>query len=172
MPLEIERKFLLPEYPQALVQEGKLMIQSEQAIDQTYLAMDEEQELRVRKILDLATGKVEFTHTFKRGQGLTREEVEYSISEGIYEQMIQTHGAVPLTKKRTTAAWGGIQIEIDDYDQIQMMVLEVEFESEEEARGFVPPDWFGKDISLEKKYSNKKVWRDLQTNRLDKLTRA
>ncbi|MFC5650734.1 CYTH domain-containing protein [Paenibacillus solisilvae] len=162
MPLEIERKFLLPEYPEQLIGEGKLMIQSEQRIEQTYLAIDADQELRVRRIVDLHTDEVQFTHTFKVGNGLKREEIEYSISEGIYEQITQAFQAVPLTKKRITAAWGDRIVEIDCYDQIQLMVLEVEFDTEEAATGFIAPDWFGRDISSEKQYSNKKVWRELQ----------
>ncbi|WP_435924250.1 CYTH domain-containing protein [Paenibacillus sp. DYY-L-2] len=162
MPLEIERKFLLPEYPKALIEEGAILIQREQVIDQTYLALDGDQELRVRKIKDLATGELKYTHTFKRGFGLAREEVEYDISAGLYEQMIHIRRAVPLVKKRTTATWNDVPIEIDDYRQINMLVLEVEFESEEEALNFEPPAWFGPDISTDKQYSNKKVWRDLQ----------
>jgi CYTH domain-containing protein len=165
VPLEIERKFLLPEFPAAQVKEGKLQIVKEQLIEQTYLALYEDQELRVRKITDAVSGDVEYTHTFKRGFGIAREEVEVSIAGGLYDQMIQAHGAVPLIKKRSTALWDGVQVEIDEYDQIQLMVLEVEFGSEKEAESFVPPAWFGQDISTDKEYSNKKVWRELQSRR-------
>ncbi|MFD1909647.1 hypothetical protein ACFSQ7_45365 [Paenibacillus rhizoplanae] len=41
-------------------------------------------------------------------------------------------------------------------------MLEVEFDSLEEAEGFVAPEWFGLDVSTEKKYSNKTVWKELQ----------
>ncbi|WP_419871567.1 CYTH domain-containing protein [Candidatus Pristimantibacillus sp. PTI5] len=166
MSLEIERKFLLPEFPSALVQEAKLKVLSEQRIEQTYLAIDENQELRVRRIVDLASGEVTYTHTFKLGNGLLREEIEYSISESIYGQVIKAFGFVPLTKNRITAEWNGRVIEIDTYDQIALSVLEVEFDSEEAANTFQAPDWFGKDISSERQYSNKKVWRELQENRV------
>ena len=146
MPFEIERKFLLSEYPEQLIREGKLSIQSEQQIEQTYLAMDENQELRVRRIVNVITGEVQFTHTFKKGNGLMREEIEYSISQGIYEQVIQAFQAVPLTKKRITAVWNDTVVEIDCYDHIQLMVLEVEFDTEAAAVGFIAPDWFGRDI--------------------------
>jgi len=162
MAVEIERKYLLDEYPEAFFEKGTLVVEKEQQIEQTYLALDGDQELRVRKIVDMQTGAVEFTHTFKKGWGLAREEVEYSISEGLYEQVVKAHGAIPLTKRRVTARWGERIIEIDDYNQIDLMVLEVEFPSLEDAEAFVPPAWFGKDISTEKQYSNKKVWRDLQ----------
>ncbi|NIK80550.1 CYTH domain-containing protein [Paenibacillus castaneae] len=162
MSLEIERKFLLAEFPNVIVEEGNLQVVSEQRIEQTYIAIDENQELRVRRIVNLASGEVTYTHTFKLGNGLLREEIEYSISEAIYEQIVKAFGFVPLTKNRITAQWNGRVIEIDTYDQIELSVLEVEFESEEEANAFVAPDWFGRDISSERQYSNKKVWRELQ----------
>lgn len=162
MSLEIERKFLLPGSPSLLIEETKLKVRSEHRIEQTYLAMDENQELRVRRIVDLASNEVTFTHTFKLGNGLSREEIEYSISEGIYEQVVKAFGFVPLTKNRLTAEWDGRVIEIDTYDQIELSVLEVEFDSEEAANAFIAPEWFGKDISSERQYSNKTVWRKLQ----------
>lgn len=162
MSLEIERKFLLRELPQSLIEGGQLRLQAEHRIEQTYLALAGDQELRVRRIKDLATDKVTYTHTFKRGHGLLREEIEYEISEGIYEQITGIHQAVPLTKNRVIADWSGRMIEIDLYDQIDLMVLEVEFASEEEATQFTPPAWFGLDISTNKVYSNKKVWKELQ----------
>ncbi|MGN7360337.1 CYTH domain-containing protein [Paenibacillus sp. SAF-054] len=162
MGMEIERKFLLPAYPAAEIENNVIRIEKVQVIEQTYLALAGDQELRVRKITDLASGHTEYTHTFKKGHGIAREEVEYHISEGLYDQMIQTHQAIPLIKKRTTARWDDICIEIDDYEQISLLVLEVEFASVEEAESFVPPEWFGLDISSSKEYSNKKVWKELQ----------
>ncbi|MCM3781690.1 CYTH domain-containing protein [Neobacillus mesonae] len=162
MGIEIERKFLLTAYPAALIQAGEIVIQKEQFIEQTYLALDGDQEIRARKITDLATNEVEYTHTFKKGFGLAREEVEYTISAGLYEQIIHAHGTIALTKKRTTAEWNNTIIEIDEYDQIKLAVLEVEFPSLQEAKAFEAPAWFGQDISTSKEYSNKKVWRDLQ----------
>ncbi|MDR9855824.1 adenylate cyclase [Paenibacillus sp. VCA1] len=163
MALEIERKFLLPAFPAALIEENVLKIEKEQLIEQTYLALHEDQELRVRKIVDLASGREEYTHTFKKGHGIAREEVEYAISEGLYEQMVAKHRAVPLIKKRTTAYWGDRVVEIDDYRQIDLLVLEAEFASVAEAENFEPPAWFGREISSDKQYSNKKVWADLQS---------
>ncbi|PZD96134.1 adenylate cyclase [Paenibacillus sambharensis] len=162
MALEIEKKFLLTKPLQEIVEEQDLRIVSEQRIEQTYLAIDAGQELRIRRIKDLGTGEVTHTHTFKNGNGLVREEIEYSISAGIYEQVAGAFGAVALTKNRITADWKGRLVEIDIYDQLELTVVEVEFASEEEALAFMAPEWFGPDISAEKKYSNKTVWRQLQ----------
>lgn len=162
MGMEIERKFLLPEYPAELIGQGQIQVLTRHSIDQTYLAIEEGQELRVRKITDLDTGEVTFTHTFKDGLGISRKEIEYEISAGLYKQMIDAVQKIALVKERVTAVWNGITIEMDFYSQLQLSVLEVEFDSLEAAQSFVPPAWFGRDVSIEKKYSNKTVWRELQ----------
>lgn len=162
MGMEIERKFLLPEYPEELIAEGQVKVLTRHSIDQTYLAIEDGQELRVRKITDLDSGEITYTHTFKDGKGISRTEIEYCISEGLYNQMIEAVKAVPLVKTRITGLWNGTTIEIDLYTQLELTVLEVEFDSMEEAERFAAPEWFGKDISVEKKYSNKTVWKDLQ----------
>ncbi|ETT60588.1 adenylate cyclase [Paenibacillus sp. FSL R7-277] len=162
MAMEIERKFLLPEYPERLIEEGQLKVLTRHSIDQTYLAIEDGQELRVRKITDLDTGEVTYTHTFKDGKGISRQEIEYFISAGLYNQMIEAVKAVPLVKTRITGVWNGTTVEIDLYTQLELTVLEVEFDSLEEAEGFIAPEWFGLDVSTEKKYSNKTVWKELQ----------
>ena len=162
MPLEIERKFLLERSVPKLVEEEGVSVRSEVRIEQTYLALDDSQEIRVRRIADVETGEVTYTHTFKKGNGMTREEVEYGISEKIYEQLFRAARAVPLTKNRITAEWNGLTFEIDRYDQLGLTVVEVEFDSEEEANRFQAPEWFGRDIGDEKQYGNKTIWRKLQ----------
>ncbi|QCT02974.1 adenylate cyclase [Paenibacillus algicola] len=165
MHMEIEKKFLLDQDPEELIRDGSLQPRRKQCIEQTYLALDGDQELRVRKLEDLQTGLLEYTHTFKRGWGIAREEVEIAISEGLYEQVIEAHQAIPLIKTRLTAVWNGQVVEIDEYTQLQLRVIEVEFSSLEEAERFEPPVWFGPDISQDKQYSNKKVWRELQNKK-------
>ena len=46
--------------------------------------------------------------------------------------------------------------ELDVFDnQLNGLILvEVEFEKEEDIINFVKPDWFGKDVSKNKKYRN------------------
>lgn len=162
MAIEIERKYLLEVPYQQLAEQGIITIQSEQRIEQTYIAMDDDQELRVRRIKDLATGQYEYTHTFKNGVGLAREEVEYHITQAIYEQLMAASGFIPLTKNRITATYEGYTVEIDVYDQVNFIVVEVEFPSMDAANAFEPPSWFGEEISFNKKYSNKAVWKQLQ----------
>jgi CYTH domain-containing protein len=35
------------------------------------------------------------------------------------------------------------------------MLVEVEFPSEAAARAFVPPDWFGEDVTGDRRYRNR-----------------
>ncbi|MCI3920068.1 adenylate cyclase [Paenibacillus sp. TRM 82003] len=166
MALEIERKFLLAEFPDGEAEAGRLRIESRRRIEQTYLAIHEEEELRLRKLTDLATGEAEYVHTFKRGRGIVREEIETTIAAGLYDQVIERVGYKPLVKTRTACrlAEGNrfVDIEIDDYEQLRLLVAEVEFPDEASANAFVPPSWFGEEISSSKTYSNKEIWRQLQ----------
>lgn len=169
MAQEIERKWLLEKGE--LTVPGELKVIREQRIEQTYLAIHETEELRIRAITDLGSGEVIHTHTFKRGWGIAREEVEYTISKGLYDQMIRLSGTTPLLKVRTTAELDGRHLEIDRYEQLDMTVVEVEFGSMDEAERFEPPAWFGLDISTDRSYSNKKVWQDLNPDHGQKASR-
>ena len=162
MSLEIEKKFLLTEFPARWIEDGSLRIRSDQRIEQTYLAMDDTQELRVRRITEVGSGAVTYRQTFKKGHGLVREEIEYEISEAIFDQIMQVFEATPLIKRRVTVDWKGFGIEIDCYEHIDLIVAEVEFESVEAADAFVAPDWIVRDISSEREYSNKKMWKEVQ----------
>ena len=37
------------------------------------------------------------------------------------------------------------------------MIVEVEFASEEDTHEFIPPEWFGKDVTFDKRYANKNM---------------
>jgi CYTH domain-containing protein len=38
-----------------------------------------------------------------------------------------------------------------------LMVAEVEFPSEEAARAFVPPAWFGREVTNDSRYKNRRL---------------
>jgi adenylate cyclase len=211
MSKEIERKYVLAHYPDREIREGTVRVLSKTTIDQTYLALAADQEIRVRKIvhhvpaqgqdkdrLAETTGgentadegvcsagqwdsssdqegsspgstldstqseHIRYTHTFKQGKGMAREEVEYDIHPDIYGQLIRLAGSNPLQKIRSKVEYDGIQIEIDEYVHVDLIVAEVEFESEEEARAFQPPYWFGREVGPEEEYSNKTLWKQMQ----------
>jgi len=162
MALEVERKFLLSAYPEDRIADGTLVVQKICHIDQTYLAISDGEELRARRLIDAASGEAEYVLTYKSGFGLVRQEVEQPISGKLYEELMAKVRLNPLIKERTVArTTDGLIVEIDRYSQFSLIVVEVEFASEDEATSFTPPDWFGEDISSSKLYSNKQLWKKL-----------
>jgi CYTH domain-containing protein len=161
MGIEIERKFLLTSSASEVLETEGVAFRSREYIYQTYLAFTDDQEVRIRKKID-HLGRTSYTHTFKSGKGMAREEIEYAISGQVYEQLLQRTGLVPLEKIRTTVECGGRSCEIDEYKQVDLAVVEVEFASVDEARTFVPPPWFGRELGAEEEYRNKTLWLKLQ----------
>lgn len=145
MGIEIERKFLL----EGLTED--LEILSSTTISQGYLATGEE-ELRIRWMGD------KFFLTLKRGTGLAREEHEFEISSRTF--FVLGAGKKMLSKVRHKVNLSdGLFAEIDDYVGLTdpLMTVEVEFDSLEAAERFVPPSWFGKEVTGDKTYSNAKL---------------
>ncbi|WP_438447863.1 CYTH domain-containing protein [Gorillibacterium sp. sgz5001074] len=162
MNQEIERKYLLNAFPKREIDSGELKVVSRRTIEQTYLALTETEEIRVRKLFAEGSKPV-FTHTFKKGHGLSRGEVEYEISAEIYHQLLDDSGYSPLIKTRTKVQDpSGRLIEIDEYHQFDLLTVETEFQSEEEALAFVAPAWFGPEIGSELEYRNKRLWSSVQ----------
>lgn len=162
MGKEIEKKYLLGGFPAKQLESGEIGVLSRQVIYQTYLAFTEEQEIRVRELID-TDGNSTFTHTFKSGHGLVREEIEYAIAEPVYRQLLANSGLVPLEKIRTKVEQAGFVYEIDEYRQIDLTVVEVEFADEAAAHSFEPPSWFGRELGQEEEFRNKTLWIGLQT---------
>lgn len=162
MSQEIERKFLLSAFPNRELDNHEISLVKQHTIYQTYLAYSSDQEIRIRKLVD-REGASEFTHTFKSGHGLVREEVEYAITEPIYEQLLRNTSFIPLEKIRTTVQAGPYLFEIDEYKQIDLIVVEVEFPDLEAAQRFTVPDWFGRELGAEEEFRNKTLWIQLQT---------
>ncbi|OAS18441.1 CYTH domain-containing protein [Paenibacillus oryzisoli] len=161
MGAEIERKYRLPAFPEAELANNELTQVSKQYIYQTYLAFSDDQEIRVRQLVD-SSGASSFTHTFKSGHGMVREEIEYNITEPIYQQLLERTGLIPLEKIRTTLEANGVTYEIDEYKQIDLLVVEVEFPNLQAAQQFEPPAWFGIELGSEEEFRNKSMWVALQ----------
>jgi len=151
MASEIERKFLLPEPP------GWLSESSSARIEQGYLAIDEEIEVRLRQ-----TGG-ERLLTAKRGHGEVREEIEIALDREQFEALW------PLTESRRLAKtrWrvpveGGLTAEVDVYEGrlAGLVVAELEFGSEEDSGCFDPPGWLGEEITGEERYANQTLALD------------
>ena len=141
--MEVERKFLVHEAP-------KLDNAPAEEIDQGYLAIGSDGEVRLRR-----KGE-RLLLTAKRGGGLSREEAEVELGRDAFEELWPLTEGRRLHKRRHVLPQGELEIEVDVYagDLDGLVVAEIEFGSEEEARAFVPPDWLGEDVTGDPRYLN------------------
>ena len=141
--MEVERKFLVPE-PASL--EGT----ESDEIEQGYLAIGSDGEVRLRRRGD------DLVLTAKRGSGLSRGEEEIELTGEQFERLWPHTEGRRLHKRRHLIPHGDHEIELDVYEGglEGLIVAEIEFPSEEEARDFDPPEWFGKEVTGEHAYLN------------------
>ena len=141
--MEIERKFLINEIPFPLDGYNK------REIEQAYLCT--EPVVRIRKSDD------NYYMTYKSKGKISREEYNLPLTKEAYEHLLTKADGNILTKTR---------YEIPDKDNLiiefdvfhgkfnGLLLAEVEFESEEQANNYTPPEWFGRDVSLSGEYQN------------------
>ena len=140
---EIERKFLVTEMPRA--ESGST------AIEQGYLALDQDTEVRLRRAGD------ELFLTAKGGHGEVREEVEVSIDPKSFEALWPLTAGRRVRKVRHYMPLAhGLRAEVDVYEDglDGLRTVEVEFDSPEASRAFTPPPWFGRELTGDRRYAN------------------
>jgi CYTH domain-containing protein len=144
--MEIERKFLVKNKPNLFFAKEKINI------FQFYLSFNPE--IRLRKSNET------FFLTIKSGEGLVRSEFEFIVSEEEYIARKKDKISNEIRKTRYILELTNDCIaEFDVYNGYLkgLCVVEVEFKTEGEALGFVPPQWFGDEITSNKKYKNKNL---------------
>lgn len=150
---EIERKFIIEDLPSLMT----LDILEVQQIYQVYLAIGKEQ-VRARQLI--RNNDINYTLTIKRGHGLLRDEIEAIITKETYQQLCRNK--TQLIKTRSVILINGIKTYIDQYYQHKLIIAEVEFPNEYEAKQFQPPEWFGREVTGEFEYENQYLWKVLQ----------
>ncbi|MDQ0926462.1 adenylate cyclase [Bacillus atrophaeus] len=159
MGVEIERKFLLPNFPKDKIKEERIQLISEKRISQNYLAVGSE-EIRIRKTLDkLNNNREAYILTYKKGNTLERLEKEINLLKETYQQIQVKYK--PINKIRSTFSFDNNLIYIDKYDDFNFCTIEIEFSSLEESANFSPPNWFGTEVTSNKKYKNQALWLSL-----------
>lgn len=145
-PVEIERKFLVARMPDV----GDARRSS---LRQGYVTRPEDSvEVRLRQTDD---GHV---LCLKSGEGIVRGEREVTLSAAQFDALWpQTEGRRIEKTRWTGPLDDGLVYELDVFagDLAPLVMVEVEFPSEEAAARFVPPAWFGRDISDDKRFRNK-----------------
>lgn len=146
--MEIERKYLLrslPEhlesYPYKQIEQGYLNTEPVVRIrrsDDTYTLTYKGKGLMIREEYNLPLNAESFAHLKEKIDGRLIKKRRYLI---------------PLDDSHT------IELDIFEGDLAPLQLAEVEFATEEEANSFVPPAWFGEDVTFSTKYHNSTLSR-------------
>ena len=146
--MEIERKFTVKELP-------KLSDYDFHTMEQGYLNTDPV--VRVRK-------EDESYYLTYKGKGLlAREEYNLPLNKEAYYHLVEKSDGIIIRKKRYLIPYEKYVIELDVFEEPyeSLIIAEVEFESEEEAASFQPPEWFEKDVTYDRRYHNSNLSQGL-----------
>lgn len=155
--MEIERKFLIKELP------FDLESFPSKHIEQGYLCVSPV--VRVRK-----EGE-DFILTYKGSGMMAREEHNLALNEEAYLHLREKVDGNIISKRRyliplnnptfcegfpTPPEDYSLTIELDIFDApfADLVMAEVEFGTKDAAEAFLPPDWFGEDVTYRKEYHN------------------
>ena len=148
--MEIERKFLIKQIP-----EGCTSFPCRQ-IEQAYLNTDPV--VRVRRDND------DYYLTYKGKGLLSREEYNLPLNQKSYFHLLTKADGNIITKTRyLIPLFNSLTAELDIFHDIfdGRLLVEVEFNSIEDANSFIPPEWFGEDVTYDKKYHNSNMSKEI-----------
>ena len=152
--LEIERKFLMDGFPIGLE------LISEVDIEQGYVSFDPE--VRIRKAVDKQTREEEFRITIKGEGDLAREEMETEISRDFYYDTVDFLHVRMIKKDYKKYKLGPWKLEValvDPGADWEFYYAEIEFPTEQDAKNFVVPNYFGREITFNADYKMKNYWK-------------
>lgn len=141
--MEIERKFLIHKLP------DHLDTYPFQLLEQAYLCTDPV--VRVRRSDDT------YTLTYKSKGLMSREEYNLPLTAESYEHLKKKADGNIISKKRFRIPLPDeLTVELDLFDAPfeDLILAEVEFISEEQAHAFLPPGWFGEEVTWSTEYHN------------------
>ena len=146
--MEIERKYLIDQIP------FNLSEYPSRKIEQGYLCT--EPVVRIRR-----DGE-DYYLTYKSKGLMVREEYNLPLTRDAYEHLKPKADGRIITKERFLIPLDDtLTIELDRFegDLAPLLLAEVEFQDEDSANTFVPPDWFGEDVTFSSKYHNSTLSR-------------
>lgn len=97
------------------------------------------------------------TLTIKTGAGLVRTEIERVITDEEFEALWEVATDLRIEKRRHLVPLpGGLVAELDLFDGALAgrRIVEVEFDTDDAATAFEPPDWFGREVTDDGRYTN------------------
>lgn len=141
--IEIERKFLVKEIPDNL--------DTYERIDMTQGYLNTSPVVRVRKEND------DYVLTYKGSGLLSHSEYNLPLNKEAFEHLLKKCDGIIISKSRyKIPITNNLTAELDIFkgDLDSLKLVEVEFDSVEEANNFTPPEWFGEDVTTDSRYHN------------------
>ena len=161
--VEIERKFLVEHAP------ADLQRYPSEQIEQGYLAIDGEVELRIRRLDESTT-----VLTLKAGSGESRLEEEFEIDGSRFGALWPLTARRRLRKVRYRIPAGDeLVYELDVYGGwlSGLMTAEIEFPSLDASAAFQPPPWLGREVTGDPSYKNQALAQREAQARADRVFR-
>jgi len=141
--IEIERKFLVKKIPDNL--------DTYEKIDMTQGYLNTDPVVRVRKEND------DYVLTYKGSGLLSHSEYNLPLNKEAFEHLLKKCDGIIISKSRyKIPIENNLTAELDIFkgDLDSLKLVEVEFGSVEEANNFIPPEWFGEDVTTDGRYHN------------------
>lgn len=153
--LEIERKWLVDvsKLPQNLDSYPNMRLVA------GYYLGDSSEKIRLRQEGDKYFRVIKGPRT---NEGMVRDiglgDIEITREE--FEALWPKTEGRRLSKTRYFIMVNGFKAELDVYDDFKnagFYTIEVEFKTTEDGKKFVPPDWFGREVTSQEEYSNRNL---------------
>ena len=145
--LENERKWLLSRKDCNKIMSGKKCI-SASSIEQVYL----NKQTRIRR-RDYGI-KLQFSKTTKTGSGMSRQESTRMLTEEQYNKE-KEKGEYLIRKTRLEFKYDGdLVMELDLFEDLDLILLEIEFDTVTQAESFVGDFSYQKEVTYDKSYKN------------------
>lgn len=151
--MEIERKYLIMNLPENLTN-YKCKV-----IEQGYLCHNPT--IRIRKIDDdyilTYKSRIKQIGISDSNKAIMNNEVELELTQEAYMQLKNKIDGYLIHKNRYYIPLeAGLTAELDVFEnQLKGFIMaEVEFPSEKSSDIFIPPKWFGKELTSDKRFSN------------------
>ena len=141
--MEIERKYLVKFLPENLEQ------YEQKRISQGYICTN--------PVVRIRRSNEDYFLTYKSQGLMARDEYEMPLTAEAFEHMLpkidgilidKIRYMIPLDETHTA------ELDIFQGKLTPLRLVEVEFESIEDANTFVPPEWFGDDVTNSGEYHN------------------
>lgn len=156
--MEIERKFKVKTLP------AQYSAFPHSMIEQAYLCTN--------PVVRIRRQDSQYYLTYKSKGLLEREEYNLPLTEEAYTHLLTKADGLILTKTRyriPLSSPGDVpaltaELDVFSKDYEGLMLVEVEFPTKEDALAFVPPDWFGEDVTFSGEYQNSRLSKERQIN--------